>query len=306
MNERFDPRLKLAMHPQFSAYLAGERVYPINVEISPSGICNASCDFCWYAHTSEKEGHRKVFLDTTRGSQLLRECEALGAKSVSWTGGGDPSLHPDIATFLGTADSLGIEQGMFTNALANPKYDPALLSWVRVTMTDKPYRVEYIRQLRAAKTLGFAFNYSGANDDAYLWETLRVAEEVQADYVQVRPMLRHKGETVDIKPPGICHPLLHITGYKFEEARKPHGYKACEGYHLSCFVWEDGNVDTCAYMRGHQGYTLGNVYKDSLKDILDRAPPSVPVDAQCQVCCKLHETNRAIHDARKVEDRNFP
>jgi len=43
--ERFAPREKLALHPQFAAYMAGEKVYPIGLEISPSGVCQAECPF---------------------------------------------------------------------------------------------------------------------------------------------------------------------------------------------------------------------------------------------------------------------
>lgn len=245
-------------------------------------------------------------LDTARALLLLSECVALGVKSVSWTGGGEPSLHPDIALLVEEAYSVGLEQGMFTNALARPKYNPARMTWIRVTMTDKPYREEYIRELRDAKALGFAFNYSGSQDDDYLRDTLALAERVSADYVQVRPNLPFHGATVNIKPPDIQHPLLFVTDYKFEQAKVKHGYARCEGYHLGCFVWEDGNVDTCAYMRKHQGYRLGNLYASKLKAILDSAPDHVPVDLQCQTCCKLHETNLAIHSAREIIDRNFP
>jgi hypothetical protein len=302
---RFNPALKLATRGQFAAYLAGERVYPIGLEVSPSGVCNASCEFCWYAHDAE-HGHRKVFLDAGRLAEILAEAADLGVKAVSWTGGGEPSLHPQIGKLVSLTHALGLKQGMFTNALAHPHFDPSLLEWARVTMTDRPPKPDCIRALRPARALGFAFNYAGPQDDAYLEETLRLAESVGADYLQVRPALKFHGETVDIEPPAIRHPLLYVTDYKFADARKPHGYDRCEGYAFCPFLWEDGNLDVCAYNRRHDGYTLGNVYHDGLKAILDRAPASVPVHAGCQVACKLHQTNQAIHAARAVEDREFP
>ncbi len=303
---RFAPQDKLALHPQFSAYMRGERVYPVNVEISPSGVCQASCAFCFYANTGELGEHRKVMLRAERLSKLIDECASLGVKSITWTGGGDPSLYPSIATSVAKVDLCGMQQGMFTNALSTPMYSPERMSWIRVTMTDKPYKPDCIKPLRAAKTLGFAFNYSGPQDDDYLRTTLALAEDVKADYVQVRPALKFHGETVDIEPPAIVHSLLEVTGYKFEDAKKPHGYARCEGYHFIPFVWEDGRVDVCAYMRKHEGYNLGDLYKDSFKDILDRAPQSVAVHKNCQVCCRLHEFNQAIHKSRDLEDRNFP
>jgi hypothetical protein len=307
-DKRLAPQSKLALHTQFAEYMSGKRVYPINLEISPSGICQASCDFCFYANTGELGHHRNVMLDTERAKFLLLECQELGIKSVSWTGGGEPTLHPHFEHLVETARYAGLEQGLFTNALAAPKYDPQLLAWVRVTMTDKPFRPDYIKALRTCKTVGIAFNYSGPQDDAYLRDVLAMAVECQVSYVQCRPALKFHGETTDIEPPSIVHPLLHITAYKFDEARKPHGthYATCEGYHLSPMCWEDGNVDICSYMRQHEGFTLGNIYKQTLKEILDAAPQDVPVHKCCQVACRLHETNRMIHASRRIEDRNFP
>ncbi len=303
---RLAPQEKLATHPQYAAYLSGERVYPINVEISPSGICQAECPFCFYANTGELGHHRNVMLKTDRVLQLLLEMQELEIKSVSWTGGGEPTLHPDFGRLVAYAWYLRLEQGLFTNALAEPKYDPSRFSWIRVTMTDRPFREDLIAQLRPAGALGIAFNYSGPSDDDYLKRVLNMAERVKVDYVQLRPALAFHGQTVDIKPPDIAHPLLHVTTYKFEEAKKNHGYAQCEGYHFVPFVWEDGSVDTCAYMRRHEGYRLGDIYKNSLKEILDRAPPSVEVHPNCQVACRLHEFNLMIHRARQLEDRNFP
>ena len=260
---------------------------------------------CFYAH-GDLGSHRKVFLETDRTLRLIDELAELRVKSISWTGGGEPSLHPHIGRIVDHAHATGIQQGMFTNALAAPRFDPSLLEWIRVTMTDKPYRAEHIKALRPAKALGFAVNYSGSSDDDYLWETLHLAEDVQADYVQVRPALKFHGETVDIDPPKIEHPLLHVTDYKFREAKQKHFYSQCEAFHTVPFIWEDGNVDVCSYNRKTPGYTLGNLYEKSLKDILDAAPDSVPVHEGCQVACRLHEINSAIHRSRALEDGNFP
>ncbi len=303
---RLAPFQKLATHPQYADYLAGKPIVPVNVEISPSGVCNASCDFCFYANTGELGSHRKVFLDYGTLHQLISDCQNLGVRSISWTGGGDPSLYPSIGPAVSCASRFGLRQGMFTNALAKPKYQPERLDWIRVTRTDKPYNVEALHILRRCETLGFAYNYAGPHDLQDLFHTLFLAEEVKADYVQLRPALKFHGETVDIQPPNINHPLLVTTGYKFEDARVKHGYKTCEGYHFVPFVWEDGNVDVCAYMRKERGYTLGNLYQESFADIMRKAPTFVPVLPNCQVCCRNHEINKAIHGARELLDREFP
>lgn len=304
-HSRFDPAAKLALAPQFADYMAGKKVYPVGLEISPSGTCQATCDFCWYAQGAAGS-HRNVFLNVTCLRLVLEDCATLGIRAVTWTGGGEPTLYPAFHEVTERAAGMGLAQGLFTNALAMPKYRPQVFDWIRVTMTDRPFKVDCIKPLRVAKTLGFAFNYAGSQDIPYLEDTLALAEVVRADYVQCRPALKFKGETVAIEPPTLEHPLLYVTDYKFEEARKKHGYATCEGFHFLPFLWEDGNLDVCAYMREYPGYTLGNIYKDSLKDILDRAPASVPVQDRCQVACRLHEFNQLVHKSRKLEDKNFP
>lgn len=282
-------------------------VYDIAVEDAHEFFANGILVHnCFYANTGELGSHRKVFLDTIKTAELLSEMASLGVKSVSWTGGGDPSLHPEIGTLVDSAAIDDLKQGMFTNALAKIRFNPTLLDWVRVTMTDKPFNLENIRQLRQCKTLGFAFNWSGSQDEDYLKQTLDVAYAVKADYVQVRPALKFHGQTVDIEPPAFDDPMMQVTGYKFDEAKHKHGYADCVAYHLVPFVWEDGNVDVCSYMRKYPGYTLGNVYQDSFKAIMDRAPQSVPVLDSCQVCCRLHEANKYVHQARSVPDADFP
>ena len=47
-NYRVDSH-KLMFHPErVTKWLSGENIYPIEIEISPSGACNHRCIFCAY------------------------------------------------------------------------------------------------------------------------------------------------------------------------------------------------------------------------------------------------------------------
>jgi len=261
--------------------------------------------FCFYSGGA-LGNHRKVFLARERTLRLIDEAAELGIKAITWTGGGEPTLHPDFPFFVDHAAARGLRQGLFTNCLALPVYSTSRLDWIRVTVTDKPMRPDYIKMLRPCPTVGIAFNYAGPQDDDLLRHALAVGEEAGVTYLQLRPALAFHGQTVDITPSAISHPLLQVTEYKFAEAKKKHGYATCEAYHFVPFVWETGEIAICAYMRKYDGYMLGDLYKDSLKDILDRAPQSVPVLPTCQACCKLHELNRSIHESRSLKEVAFP
>lgn len=291
---RFNPSLKLATHKEFASYLLGNQVPPINVEISPTGRCQANCEWCFYSgqrDTAELEV--SVLLD------LMLGLEEIGTKAISWTGGGEPTMHHE---FERLTEMTLLKQGLFTNGL-KVAYNPALFDWIRVSKTNMPWDVEKMRKLRECKTLGLCVNYTG--DEEAVREAIDVAEDVGANYVQVRPALRRGGLPTILYPPIIKHPKLVISDYKFEEARKGKTYSSCEGFHFVPFVWQNGDVSACAYHKGDDRYKLGNLYEKGIKEILERAPRSLPVIDSCQTCCKNHEINMEIDEAKGLEDRDF-
>jgi len=292
---RFQPQLKLVQHKEFLEYLEGKNIVPINIEISPSGICNASCPWCFYGNNKTTEK-----LDTNILLNFLKDCTDLGVKAITWTGGGEPTLHPDFSKII---KNQTMDQGLLTNALNIPTYNPSILSWIRVSKTNKDWNKNSLEILRQCKTLGLCINY--IDNEQEIEESLKIVYDLNLDYLQVRPALNIKGALTNIKIPKIRDKKLIITDYKFIEARKHHNYKTCEGFHFVPFLWEDGNLDTCAYKRNNKAYNLGNIYKNNFNSILKNFPDKVLVEEDCQVCCKNHEINMLINTSRKIEDKNF-
>lgn len=299
MENRFNPQLKLTRHEEFARYLNGGKVMPINVEISPTGRCNASCEECFYRNQKDQTDLNIGVLET-----LILEMEKSRVQAVSWTGGGEPTMYPQFwkaVRFLRM--NTRICQGLFTNGL-KVNYDPSLMDWIRVSCSNKGFNKENLKLLRdKCRTVGLCLNWKG--DKFQLGETLLLAEELNLDYVQIRPALKRGGELTQIEPPKVEHPLLIISDYKFQEARKKRDYAFCEGYHFVPFVWQDGDIDTCGYMRKRKEYNLGNIYEDKFADIMERAPKQVKVSEDCQTCCKNHEINKLISIAREIKDKEF-
>jgi MoaA/NifB/PqqE/SkfB family radical SAM enzyme len=301
--ERFNPQMKLARHGEFYDFLEGKKIYPINIEVSPCHTCNATCPWCFYAGTHGKL--KSSTLDKSVGIQLIEDLAYVGTKAITWTGGGEPSLHPDFPEFTRHAHESGLEQGLFTNGLLMPRYDPSLFKWIRVSNTDKSWNEGVLSKLReTSKVLGMALNYVG--NDEEVMEALSIGEKVGVDYVQVRQALELRGLVTEREPPKIDHPLLMVTLYKFGDSSNPHGYEKCFGFNFVPFVWHDGNVDVCGYHRGKGGeLTLGNLHSQRFKEIIDNAPEYVKVRSDCQVCCKNHEINKLVNQAKDLKDVNF-
>jgi sulfatase maturation enzyme AslB (radical SAM superfamily) len=318
--ERFAPGFKLMSHKHFTKYFEGKTIYPINVEISPSGVCNAKCENCFYRQNdNELPGFDKYYFKEDRMFELLREFKKLKIKSISWTGGGEPTLHPSFHKFVEWANKNKIEQGLFTNALKPIDYDPTLFEWIRVTKTNYSFNEEVLRSLRKCKTLGLCLNYSKNDNEEIIKEAIRIAEILEeskqysedSTYVQVRPALIIKGKTYENEVPKISHPLLQITDYKFLGITSERTYTKCEAFHFAPFIWQDGDVDVCGYHRKNPYFRLGNLYDEGesgkFKFIMKYAQKAVDVIDTCQVCCKLNEMNTVMNIRKNViKDINFP
>lgn len=302
---RFQPQSKLALSDRFIPFIKGRKVYPEHLEISICHACDAHCDFCWYAGTHLKMGPDSLMDWEKIGRKLISDFRDIGGKAISWTGGGEPTLHPDFPKFLQIGRLCRLKMGLFTNAHRKPQYDPSYLEWIRVSGTDRKWPVENIKWLRErSKAIGMALNYTG--DDDAVRTALAVGHETGVDYVQVRPALKLKGLVTEREPPQIEDPLLFITEYKFSDCSQPHSYSSCYGHNFQPFIWHSGRVTVCAYHPdAGSPYTLGELTVKPLMQILDEAPRSVPVIATCQVCCRAHECNKMVNSALAAEHAEF-
>jgi MoaA/NifB/PqqE/SkfB family radical SAM enzyme len=293
-----NPYIKLAHHSRLSKYLNGEKIYPINIEISPTDKCNAKCEWCFYSGTDHEEEIAPSIMFS-----LINELKGMNVKAVTWSGGGEPSLHKYLPEFI-EAIPLEIDQGLFTNGIS-VNYNPQDLDWIRVSKTDKPWNIKSLEKIRRCKKVGMCINYTGYDES--ILEDIRIANDLQFDYVQIRPALKTNGEKVKYGVPQIANigAKIIVSDYKFFESDQKRTYTKCEGYHFVPFIWANGDVDACAYHRGNKKYNLGNVYNMPFHEIMRNAPDLVKVADDCQVCCKNHEINKFIHDLKGLEDINF-
>jgi MoaA/NifB/PqqE/SkfB family radical SAM enzyme len=242
-------------------------------------------------------------MDITMALALIDELQSMGVPALTWSGCGEPTLHPQFSTMVKRAAALN--QGMFTNALLYPEYDPSHFDWIRVTVVPgRALNLDNLRKLREAKTLGLCCNV-GPDDDDEICKTLDAAKKIGADYVHVRPVLLTEGQSWEVRRPTIDDPLLVYDEGKFSDPYCERNYRECRGFHFSPFVWFDGEVTICAYLKGNPAYSLGNLRNTSFNKIMMTAMDFAPVIRDCQVNCKNHEANELTNAAMKIRDPNF-
>ncbi len=144
MNDKFRiDSHKLIYHiSRVNDWLDNKLIYPIYMEISPSGACNHRCFFC----SVDFMGYRKLFLDTVVLKEKITECAKLGIKSIMFAGEGEPLLHKDLSKIIVHTKNAGIDVALTTNGvLMRPSVTDIILDkaeWIKVSLnagTAKTY-----------------------------------------------------------------------------------------------------------------------------------------------------------------------
>ena len=123
---------KLLQHCE--AVTAG-MILPVHLQLIPTNRCNGNCSFC-----SCSNDDRTLELSFEEVVQILDHFELHGSQAVTFTGGGEPTIHPRIEDILHHAFSLGYDIGLVTNGKKWGKdditYANDMLLWLRVSVTD--------------------------------------------------------------------------------------------------------------------------------------------------------------------------
>jgi MoaA/NifB/PqqE/SkfB family radical SAM enzyme len=340
-----DSRAKVLRHiDRLSAWQRGEKPAPITVEWDLSNRCSLGCQDCHFAHTHSKgpwvtkgrvlpmafEGTGDL-ADTTLVYRAIDEMFAAGVKGIVWSGGGEPTLHPEWRQILHYARTRGLEQGMYTLGGHLSEMAARVLAQAAafvVVSLDAPDPQTYaqekgvpesrfdaacngIRWLSAAKgaAIGVSFLLHAGN-----WRRaglmLGLSRELGATYATFRPAIRFHTKypsIADDDPSWVTQalPLLHslakepnveLSVDRFVQYRDwhGHGYDTCYGVRVNTTITPDGRVWLCPNRRGMPESCLGDLRTESFGEIWARHPASFQVNDQCRVMCRLHPVNQVL------------
>jgi len=133
---------------------------PVHVQMVLSDLCNQDCGFCAYRMTSGlsnelfPQGTRRNpqrMITTEKAREIIDDCAQLGVRAIQFTGGGEPTVHPDHLALFAHAQALGISTALVTNGVALDTLHPAVhaMSWIRVSV-DAGTPETYARTRRVA------------------------------------------------------------------------------------------------------------------------------------------------------------
>jgi MoaA/NifB/PqqE/SkfB family radical SAM enzyme len=317
-----EPWAKILRFPETLAKIQrGERVWPVNVEFDLSNRCNLTCRRCDFAYT-----HDGVMMEKPLVLCTLRQLADCGAKAVTFTGGGEPTMSPHFVLAARTARELGMDVGVYTNGTNQRPVSEALdcLTWLYVSL-DEVDAGSYLemkganrfvdvldniqRWARHAATVGVGFllhdgNWRDADD------MVALGVGAGASYVQFRP-------TVGLPdyswvPDALAalgawdDGFVYISRQRFLDMMAgewERGYTRCRASELVPCVGAGGEVWVCPNTRGTR--FLGNLRDKPFADIWERRRPQFVGD-DCRVSCRNHALNETLeYVCSEAEHGNF-
>ncbi len=158
--------LKAAWHlGDIADMRAGHQIVPRQVQLILSDLCNQDCHFCSYRMSNglsseqfpDEKGNRNPnrMIPKAKAKEILADCAAMGVGAIQFTGGGEPTVHPDHLELFAYAQELGMETGLVTNGVLLRKGWEAVLpkmAWIRVSI-DASEAAEYARVRRVAPAM---------------------------------------------------------------------------------------------------------------------------------------------------------
>lgn len=125
---------------------------PKQVQLILSDLCNQSCSFCAYrmdGYSSNQlftkgaelaaYGHNnpKRFMPGAKALEILEDCHAMGVEGIQFTGGGEPTVHPDHEGIFAEAINRGLHAALVSNGVRWSDRLRAMIpcfAWVRVSI----------------------------------------------------------------------------------------------------------------------------------------------------------------------------
>ena len=117
------------------------RLRPITIHLAPTNKCNLNCEWC-----SVRNRDKALELPLPEIKDIIHMYYRLGIKSVEITGGGEPTIHPDLEEIIYFAKQLKLDVGLITNGLhLNAIEDEALklLTWLRISLSGVEFNLDH-------------------------------------------------------------------------------------------------------------------------------------------------------------------
>ena len=302
-NIRMDSH-KLMYHPdRVARWMRGENIYPIEVEISPSGACNHRCVFCAVDYI----GYQPDFLDKNVILSNISQMSKKGLKSVLCSGEGEPFLNKDMVDIANGIKASGVDVAMSSNGALFTKEKAqeclAAFTWIRfsvASMEEKSYmQIQRGKEgdlSRVTKNIGDAVKIKRdkmlhttigvqclllPDNIAQLPNMARQLRDIGVDYLTIKPYSQHLhskniykvdyNEMLELEQEIRRYEtnefLIYFRANAMKKMHQKKCYQECYGLPFMTHIDAKGNVWPCVAHIGTEELCYGNIYEQTFEEI---------------------------------------
>lgn len=285
----------------------GSITEPVVYELSLSGKCNCSCEYCCCKHFKSDDMLSEKDIDI-----LAEELSLNHAEAVTITGGGEPLTNPFFCYCVKQLRTNHISVGLITNGLLlNEENIPIIANegkFVRISLdTVWPDRYQLIRgtsldvdalennlrhlvlkrnQVKSDLLIGAQIVYYCQSPEE-IEDTILFCQKCGLDFIQIRPVDNVTGDTLNrqysfySKHAAMLEIFkrkysterfaIHINQNKFDEyysSSVEKKYKQCLGGNFTISVGHDMNLYYCCANIGNLKCCIGNLREQRLNELL--------------------------------------
>lgn len=213
---------------------------PISLQFAPTDKCNLDCDFC---SVKNREGDE---IEIEAAKKAIYDFGCLGAKTIEFTGGGEPTLYKGINELILHSYNLMYKIGLITNGIKLSRImDENLdrLEWLRISLNS----LDYVKDIDVPKikgTLGFSYVINDRTTEKTLEKIRWYKEKYEATYVRIVPNCLSVETIKESREK--AQSLLRQPGKFFFQSKKYEVPKRCWIGYLKPFIAPDGYVYACS------------------------------------------------------------
>lgn len=295
---------KLMYHPErVASWLKGKNIYPICIEVGPSGRCNHRCIFCAFNYLE----YQGTFIDRGALISFLQQAATLGIKSIVYSGQGEPLLHENIVELIKETKRLGLDVALSTNGVffdeTTALESLPLLTWLRFSLdaaTKETYAkvhqcrpsdfdtviqnitnaVKIKRERGCTCTIGVQFLLLPENQHETI-QSAAMMRDIGADYLTIKPFSKHPMSSITIDKAIYSKDLperelqqfasenfrVIFRWHTIEKLQENKPYERCLGLPFMTDIDDRGDMYTCNAFLGDKNFCYGNIYQKSFSEI---------------------------------------
>lgn len=304
--------------------IKSQMVVPRFISIWLTTTCQYKCSYCYF----NEENKEKKFANTAKVKKFIDDISSIGVESLEFSGGGEPTLHPDFYEIAQYAYDKGLKVGLLSNGYKLQYSKMSFFSYIRIGLdaaTSEVYTQlkgttpelfdivlakvsKFIkdRDKQERPRIGLKFMINKTNSE-YLRDMLKLALTSKVDYCHFKRTHNDKDSISEYRA---SRANKWLSEMKEMYPNFIYGGFSSELPTVKCFmspihtvVTPDGNALVCCYFTD-ENRTIGNVFDNDFLDVWNCERHQNIIDTisikECQsVQCRWHKYNTEMYEVLK-------